>query len=79
MKAGHLMLKHLRRFVSAASILYVLAILGYLVLRGLFGDRFWWLSLVNTFAYGLFLPLIILLPLALLTRGQRATLTLLRA
>ncbi len=71
------MLKHLRRFVSAASILYLLAILDYLVLRGLFGDRFWWLSLVNTFAYGLFLPLIILLPLALLTRGQRATLTLL--
>jgi vancomycin resistance protein VanJ len=57
--------------------LYVVTLIIYLILRGLFGDRFWWLSLVNTFAYILFLPLLALLPLALLFRARLHTLRLL--
>jgi len=56
--------------------LYVAALACYLILRALFGDRFWWLSLVNTFAYVLFLPLLVLLPLALLLGMRRNTLRL---
>jgi endonuclease/exonuclease/phosphatase family metal-dependent hydrolase len=57
--------------------LYVVTLVIYLILRGLFGDRFWWLSLVNTFAYILFLPLLALLPLALLFRARLYALRLL--
>jgi endonuclease/exonuclease/phosphatase (EEP) superfamily protein YafD len=56
---------------------YVITLVIYLVLRSIFGDRFWWLSLVNTFAYMLFLPLLVLLPVALLFRARLYTLRLL--
>ncbi|MBZ0290583.1 MAG: endonuclease/exonuclease/phosphatase family protein [Anaerolineae bacterium] len=56
--------------------LYIAALASYLLLRALFGDRFWWLSLVNTFAYLIFLPLLALLPAALVLRMRRNVLRL---
>ncbi|HEX2908132.1 MAG TPA: endonuclease/exonuclease/phosphatase family protein [Phototrophicaceae bacterium] len=56
---------------------YTLALVVYLALRLLFGDGFWWLGLLNTFAHLLFLPLLVLLPLALLIRARGAALRLL--
>lgn len=47
-----------------------------LLLRVVFGDRFWWLSLLNTFSHLLFVPLLILLPLAVLLRTRGAALSL---
>lgn len=49
---------------------YLLSLLLWLSLRLLFFDRFWWLALLNTFAPYLFLPLVILLPLALWYRRR---------
>jgi vancomycin resistance protein VanJ len=58
----------LKTLFTLTVLLYLAALVVYLLLRTLFGDRYWWLSLVNTFAYFLFLPSLILLPLALLFR-----------
>ncbi len=41
----------------AAAHLYLIAVVGWGVLRLLFWDRWWWLFLLNTFAIYLFLPL----------------------
>jgi vancomycin resistance protein VanJ len=43
----------------------------------IFGDRFWWLSLLNTFAHLLFLPLLLFVPLALLIRTRQPILRML--
>ncbi|HEX2908131.1 MAG TPA: endonuclease/exonuclease/phosphatase family protein [Phototrophicaceae bacterium] len=56
---------------------YTLALVVYLVLRLAFGDGFWWLGLLNTFAHLLFLPLLVFFPLALLIRARGAALRLL--
>lgn len=56
---------------------YFLTLMIYLILRYTLGDSLWWLSLANTFAHFLFLPLLILLPLALIARSRRALVTLL--
>jgi endonuclease/exonuclease/phosphatase (EEP) superfamily protein YafD len=63
-------------FVIVCSV-YTLALVVYLLLRLAFGDSFWWLSLLNTFAHLLFLPLVGLLPLALVLRARGAALRLL--
>lgn len=55
---------------------YIAALACYLLLRALFGDRFWWLSLVNTFAYLLFLPLLVLFPAALVFKMRQNALRL---
>ncbi|HEX2908133.1 MAG TPA: endonuclease/exonuclease/phosphatase family protein [Phototrophicaceae bacterium] len=66
------------QFVVALAVnSYVVLLVLYLALRLLFGDGFWWLSLLNTFAHLLFLPLLVLLPLALLIRARGAALRLL--
>lgn len=65
------------RFISAVTNLYVVLFLAYLLLRSAIGDRHWTISLVNTFSHLLFLPLIILLPLALLCRARLPMLRLL--
>ena len=44
----------MRRFFDPV---YLLGLTFYLVLRFVFGDQFWWLSLVNTFAPFVFFPL----------------------
>src|SRR5258708_22798426 len=70
----------LRTLRTAFTIIvgaYALALALYLLLRLLFGDRFWWLAFANSLAYFLFLPLIILLPLTILVRQWRAVLVLL--
>jgi hypothetical protein len=66
-----------RRLLTAAAGLYALAMVVYLVLRLVFGDGFWWLSLLNTFAHLLFLPLVPLLALVTLVRSRIAALRLL--
>lgn len=43
----------------------------YLILRAIFDGEWWWLGLLNTFALWLFMPLLMLIPLALLLRGKR--------
>lgn len=43
----------------------------YLVLRLLFGARWWWLAVLHTFAFWLFIPLLITIVLALILRGKR--------
>jgi vancomycin resistance protein VanJ len=56
---------------------YTVALACYLLMRVLFADRFWWLSLANTFAHLLFLPLLFLLPGAILFKLWRRALLLL--
>jgi vancomycin resistance protein VanJ len=46
-------------------------LLIYLLLRAIFGGAWWWLAFLNTFALWLFMPLLLLIPLALLLRGRR--------
>jgi endonuclease/exonuclease/phosphatase family metal-dependent hydrolase len=65
------------RVIGWGINLYLLAIAGYVIARLLLGDRFWMLSLVNTFAYLIFVPLIPLLVIGLLLRQPRPTLRLL--
>jgi endonuclease/exonuclease/phosphatase (EEP) superfamily protein YafD len=50
---------------------YVAALLVWFGLRLIFFDRFWWLALLNTLALYLFVPLALILPLALLYRQRR--------
>jgi endonuclease/exonuclease/phosphatase (EEP) superfamily protein YafD len=49
----------------------VALIAGWLVTRSLVFDRLWWMALVNRSALALFLPLVVLLPLALWRRQAR--------
>ncbi|MGG6270769.1 endonuclease/exonuclease/phosphatase family protein [Leptolyngbya sp. AN03gr2] len=61
-------------FWSVIGILgwsYLSSLLFWFGLRLLFSDRFWWLALLNTFAPYLFLPIVILLPLAFWSRKRR--------
>ncbi len=71
MKSQHPSL--LRRLLTAVLALYLLAFIGYLCLRLLLTDRYWWLALANAFAVYLFLPLLLVLPLAWGLRARRVT------
>jgi endonuclease/exonuclease/phosphatase (EEP) superfamily protein YafD len=62
----------MRRLLGFGVNIYLALLAIYLLLRGLFGDGFWWLSLVNTFAYAWFAPLAVLMPLALVLRHKQA-------
>jgi endonuclease/exonuclease/phosphatase (EEP) superfamily protein YafD len=44
----------------------------YLILRLVFGDGFWWLAFLNAIAHLLYLPLVILFPIALLSDRKSA-------
>jgi endonuclease/exonuclease/phosphatase (EEP) superfamily protein YafD len=66
-----------RRLINLGAGLYLLFDLIYLLLRFTVRDGFWWLGLINSFAYVIFLPLPILLLMALLARSRRAFLSLL--
>lgn len=57
--------------------MYLFVLVVYLLLRVIFGDRFWWLSLLNTFAHLLFLPLLLVVPLAILIRARQTILRML--
>lgn len=65
-----------RRFVNLISGFYLLFMLMYLLARLIFQDRVWPISLMNTFAHLLFLPLPIFLLAALLARSRQAMLAL---
>lgn len=62
----------MRRLLGFGVNIYLALLAIYLLLRGLFGDGFWWLSLLNTFAYAWFTPLAVLMPLALVLRHKQA-------
>lgn len=62
--------------VSRISWGYVILFTLWILSRLLFFDRFWWLGLINTVALYLFVPLVLLLPLALLWRQWRVLLGL---
>ena len=66
----------MKRRPTSSPVLYLLnsynsAIGLYLVLRLLFGSRWWWLGLLHTFAFWLFVPLLIIGLLALVLRAKR--------
>lgn len=59
------------KFISNLGWFYVILFCLWILLRFLFFDSLWFLALINTFALYTFVPLIILLPLALLSRKWR--------
>ncbi len=66
-----------QQLVNALALIYLLLMAIYLVLRLTVGDGNVRLSLVNSFAYFLFIPLLVLLILALIARSRLALLRLL--
>jgi len=54
-------------FVALAAV-YLLCLYGWAVFHRLFGDRWWWLFLINSFAIYLFLPLPVVVVFAVLAR-----------
>ena len=60
-----------RRWLTLLCWGYVALIAGWLALRGLVFDRLWWMALVNRYTLALFLPLLVLSPLALWRRQVR--------
>ncbi|MDX2141367.1 MAG: hypothetical protein SF123_24995, partial [Chloroflexota bacterium] len=69
--------KHLRTVTSLICGMYALALLLYLATRFLPFARPWWLAFVDNFMTWYFLPVLVLLPLALLVRAKRGVLLLL--
>jgi endonuclease/exonuclease/phosphatase (EEP) superfamily protein YafD len=59
------------RLVAAASGAYAFSVVAWQGLRLAFGDRWWWLAGANLVSLYLFLPLVVLLPLALWACRQR--------
>jgi endonuclease/exonuclease/phosphatase family metal-dependent hydrolase len=57
-----------------AIVAYTLALTLYLLVRLIFGDRFWLLAFANNFAPFYFFPLAILVPLTLLLKARRTVL-----
>src|SRR5438105_7088675 len=49
---------------------YLLSLTSYLILRLFFGDRFWWLALINVVMFWTFLPLMVGVPLVILLRSR---------
>jgi vancomycin resistance protein VanJ len=49
---------------------YLGSLLVWFILRSIFFDRFWWLALLNTFAVYLFLPIVVLMPVAIWHRRR---------
>ncbi|MFN8419686.1 MAG: endonuclease/exonuclease/phosphatase family protein [Anaerolineae bacterium] len=65
----NLLVRLLRFTIKSSAVLYLLALVAYLVLRGVFGDRLF-MGVINSFAHLLFLPLILALPLLALLRSR---------
>jgi vancomycin resistance protein VanJ len=57
-----------RSLLDMLGGIYIGGMIVWFGLRLLFFDSFWWLALLNTLAFYLFLPLVVLLPLALWRR-----------
>lgn len=62
--------------VSQISWGYVILFAVWILLRLVFFDSLWWLAILNTVALYIFVPLLLLLPLALLWRQWRVLLGL---
>ena len=67
-------MRRIADLLTAARVVYAVTIVGWQALRLVFGDRWWWLAVANTFSLYLFLPLAFLAPLALLSRRRAAIL-----
>jgi endonuclease/exonuclease/phosphatase (EEP) superfamily protein YafD len=65
-------MRRFARFITALTAGYAVGIVAWQVLRLVAGDRWWWLALANAFSPYLFLPLVALLPLAVLARRRVA-------
>jgi endonuclease/exonuclease/phosphatase family metal-dependent hydrolase len=61
-----------RQFLILAIIAYTLVLSLYLLVRLIFGDRFWLLAFANNFAPFYFFPLAFLVPLTLFLKARRA-------
>ena len=61
-----------RDIVLSSNILYTAALLGFLVLQRTSAESLWWVRLAADFLPYLFSPLLVLLPLALLSRSTGA-------
>ncbi|MCA9892190.1 MAG: endonuclease/exonuclease/phosphatase family protein [Anaerolineae bacterium] len=61
----------LQRLLTLLFGLYLLFLLAYVIMRPIFGDQLWWLNMLHNGAPFYFLPLVIILPLALLMRAKR--------
>lgn len=59
------MARQITRLVATASGTYAFSVVAWQVLRLAWGDRWWWLAGANLLSLYLFLPLVVLLPLAL--------------
>ncbi|MBZ0275702.1 MAG: endonuclease/exonuclease/phosphatase family protein [Anaerolineae bacterium] len=70
------MMRIFRQVITVIAGIYGVVVVVYLGLRLLFGDGFWWLALINTFAYLVFAPLLVLIPAAFLVRARLAALRL---
>lgn len=60
----------LKRMAFAIANFYIIGLLSWFVLHTLFADRWGWLFLLNSFSIYAFVPLIVIVPLALLA-GRR--------
>jgi len=73
----------IRNGLIGLMVLYIIGLGGYLALRVVASGKFWWLALADNFTPTYFLPLLLIVPLALLLREYRvvgsATLLLLIA
>lgn len=58
------------RVFSLVSVIYVLVLALYLILRLVVGDRWWWLAFLNNFAPYYFLTLLIFFPMAVILRNR---------
>lgn len=63
-----------RWLVMLSGGLYLAGLATYLVLRLVFGDRFWWLAAVNNVPHFLFIPLMAVFPMLLLIRARKLAL-----
>ncbi|AFY57649.1 metal-dependent hydrolase [Rivularia sp. PCC 7116] len=59
------------KFISCLAWIYLILFSMWILLRFLFFDSLWWLALINSLALYIFIPLIIFLPFALLSRKWR--------
>jgi len=66
------MTRFLKASAAALTVSYATVVLTWFVLHDLYGDTIWWLFLVNTLAFYLFVPLPAVVVMALLSRSRAA-------
>jgi endonuclease/exonuclease/phosphatase (EEP) superfamily protein YafD len=65
-------MRRINGLIVALCVAYAIAVVVWQGLRLIAGDRWWWLASANVFSPYLFLPLLVLLPLAFLSRRRAA-------